>query len=79
MIEFMIVTASWTAMGFVLLQFWFLSKGDEKPAFFSALAGCFFWAVFAIPTGAWALLSLEVAIAFLCARGLIRIRRARKG
>lgn len=78
MLELMIETSSWLAMAFVLLQFWFLSKGQEKPAFFSALVACVFWAVFAIPTSAWALLTLEVAIAFLCARGLLRLRQARK-
>ncbi len=72
----MIIAASWIAMACVLLQFWFMSKGMEKPAFFSALTGCVFWSLFAIPTGAWALLSLQAAIVFLSVRGLIRLSKA---
>lgn len=62
-------------MGCVLLQFWFMSKGREESAFFSALIGCVFWTAFAIPTGAWALLTLQVAITCLSVRGLIRLKK----
>ena len=71
----MIEAASWAAMICVLTQFWCMSKGMERKAFYCALAGCVFWAVFAIPTASWALLTLQVAIVGLSVRGLVRLRR----
>lgn len=69
----MITAVSWIAMACVLLQFWFMSKGREKFAFYCALTGCVFWVAFAIPTASWALLTLQMAIACLSIRGLVRL------
>lgn len=71
----MITFFSWLAFGFVVCQLLLIDAEKIRWSWYAAFAACAAWAVFAVATGAWALLLQQLVVTGIAVRALWKLRQ----